>query len=861
MHQPRPYGLHVKNGELTTKDQAFIDNTAQRLTNLKEVLGVDSLKRAYELPDGGTVIVQDMGGNFRVIADKTPKLYEDDPSLKYGIPMLLSGVISSPIIEADKNVVLNTTYQTRLRLVGYTDNKVLQNSKLEFRKLAIEYDNKFKYFEPKDMGIMLYTQYHKLQPTWYSGAMASLVQVIAGYGRPLTPEDKPTKWDLAKYRLPENVTEAIDEELKSFFASTAFTGEPANEGKIEYSYGATTHAVGFSDNQCFLIEVSQTGVFVMPLPIIPATTTKAFRDYIEKKQDTEIIAIVDKFGGLPTGELMPTGAEREAWVRAGHIQRLCDTHTFYRHTLFYDACGWSFNSTASEGFNTCWSFDDSGMRWAYGFKLSLKLSDQISKPLEFTDDEIKIVGEFMSAFEVVLSSIGNTDYRVKAIRYKLAHMDKQTLVAQATARNINFEYWDKLEVSPKNPHSGILSQTTSGKMYWGSKDKPQSFGYLKFPTFDGAGCQSFDMTLPDYEGGFIKCDTVVFGCYVNDSLKVIKYFIDETKFHQETQSNFEEAMIIGQWEETSYSGDSRVVGYLYTSDFDDRAVVSDSQTYTTLEGKDLGYGQPAYSTPGLLVKWGGLSRARYYTHKKTVTTKKGGGLNIGVCVPVMCRDCILYAHSAYNSGGSYHESLSRLSVADPTSYDIWTYDPVFHYMGAWGFGEPRPTKGEYVYANYFPKKVVEDAYYQYAYSGNWFGVSEGGYRDISGVVSKYTYRDSPYGHNAMGVTIGGEAPQVATYTINKTTLGESKGAVSISLNMLGSVKVHIELPDGWYYAYSPVDAGGNPHYFYREAQYNAFGIAYASTNEHKQSQARTYWGKSQLTDNKVRPYFIGVVNE
>jgi hypothetical protein len=40
----------------------------------------------------------------------------------------------------------------------------------------------------------------------------------------------------------------------------------------------------------------------MPLPMIPATMTSEFKEYIEQVDDQELIKIVDRFGGLPSGE-------------------------------------------------------------------------------------------------------------------------------------------------------------------------------------------------------------------------------------------------------------------------------------------------------------------------------------------------------------------------------------------------------------------------------------------------------------------------------------------------------------------------------------------------------------------------------
>ena len=114
----------------------------------------------------------------------------------------------------------------------------------------------------------------------------------------------------------------------------------------------------------------------MPLPIIPATATAAFRDYMEEVGDQEIIAILDRFGGMPTGESFPLREnEFEAWRRAGVIIKVCDSADFYDHIMYASACGWSFNLRGTEGYNTCYDYDDDeGLGYGLTYKASLKLS-------------------------------------------------------------------------------------------------------------------------------------------------------------------------------------------------------------------------------------------------------------------------------------------------------------------------------------------------------------------------------------------------------------------------------------------------------------------------------------------------------
>ena len=177
-------------------------------------------------------------------------------------------------------------------------------------------------------------------------------------------------------------------------------------------------------------------------------------------------------------------------------------------------------------------------------------------------------------------------------------------------------------------------------------------------------------------------------------------------FHKEVQSTFEDIMIVGQWEKTETTGSTGLMGYFYTSDFDDRREAPESTIYTHIKGTDLGYGNPAYQTPYLLFTHGSLSRARYYKHETTIKTESSNSLDVGICVPAFNRDGILYAYQESTVSESINEKHTLGSVADPTSYPLWTYDPIFHYLGGIGKGQPIPKTGEYVYVygppNYSP---------------------------------------------------------------------------------------------------------------------------------------------------------------
>lgn len=53
-----------------------------------------------------------------------------------------------------------------------------------------------------------------------------------------------------------------------------------------------------SEGYPWLVRIQSSGVFAMPLPIIPATSTQAFREFMESVGDDEIIKILDRFKAM-----------------------------------------------------------------------------------------------------------------------------------------------------------------------------------------------------------------------------------------------------------------------------------------------------------------------------------------------------------------------------------------------------------------------------------------------------------------------------------------------------------------------------------------------------------------------------------
>lgn len=863
MHAPRPYGRFSGHEDLTAQDAAAVEALARQFSNYKAVCNLPALKRSIVLPSGRIATALDAGGVFRVVIGErqwSTDAPRTDGVAQIDIPMLFSGAITQARVKDGEGVGLKLTMQARRRLVAYERNAALPPVDLQLMRFRIEYPWAFRYFEPDIKGLYTFTQYDKLRPTWYSGAMAAVMQVVSGYGSQDFKQLPNKPWERARMVLPEKWRVKVERELGNL-RLPGYVGMPVKSGQFVYDYkAALCHGVGFDTGQKpWLLRVDSRGVFAMPLPMIPATTTKAFREYMEEVGDSEILELLDRFGGMPSGEPFPNdGVDFEAWRRAGVVIKICDCADFYSHTPMYEAGGWAFNSRASEGFNTCREWN--GKHWlAHGYMMRLSLQGahlQGKLPASWNLSDPAQAEALNNYLSSIYKHLGDSASAL-AIKYKLRRYSGVQLLALAESGKADVDYWDALDAGPIAHHTGNVARANSGNL-WHAGEQSSAFGAIKFPDLRGQGCQSIDVTAPDYTGPAVRCDTVVFGCYVKDQLRTIKYFYEPRETRRTEKGNFEEVMIVGTWEKTTTEGMTGLDGKVYTTDSDDRRERSPSVTTTKLIGKDLGYGEPAWRTPDLLMRVGTLSRTRYYEHRTEVTTEYGQSLVSGATVPVFARDCILYAmqkgaeHRTETIDTDFH------GVADPTSYEFWTHDDIFHYMGvttAGNMGEPKPKLGAPVWLDsmlYTPAAGSD-----FSDSGDWYGFSPP--MNVTGVVGHYTARNSP--HNGNGVVVGGMAPGWEPFHSETQTQGEITGRVQVVMPFVGAVPVHRRRPDDWYFLLSPVDAGGLA-YFYREACWNACGKAdLASLDELDDLGKRKTWGQSSIAGAGAALHFLGVINE
>lgn len=864
MHQPRPYGLHVIGSPLTDKDKSFISSVAARITNLKELSGVDSMKMVRDLPDGGYVIVQDMGGNFRVIAHKPPIEKEAvvfDGLAGDSIPALYSGVITDSVVTKNEGVGVRLTESARRRLVNYRTHD-LPAKDLNLHRFKIDYNEIFSEFKPPIEGSFFSAQYTSLRPTWYSGAMAEAMQIIGGYGRQDIDNLPQQIEERFSFGLPTSIADAIKEDVSNL-RLPAYSGLPPTDGQFRYDYKFNrTDAIGFDGaSNPWLIQITNTGVWAMPLPIIPATATKHFRAYIENTvQDDEILAILDRFSAMPSGESMPTGVAFQAWRRAGAIIKVCGVSDFYDHIMYSSACGWSLNSRGDEGYNTCYDYyDDEGLGYGltYKLKLSLGVSEKhLGETAEDIDsvmlpEQAKRVQDYLNE---LLPIVGSDSDESRAILYKLRRVGLYKIHHRALIHKgyNDIAYWNNLELAPIATHTGNVSEVYRGYLY-----HPATFAaqpQIKFPEPLLGGCISHDF-LPlshgRYKESYPNSDTIMFAYYVGNSLKTVKYFMDWDRVRYGSASgNFEPYMRVGNWEQEASYGTGGVQGYFYSSDIDDRELIAPKTVKQKVLGKDLGYQSvPSFSFDHFFAMCGDLWRNRYYTHKTNTETVEGRTLRLAVCIPYFCRNAVIQVQREDIPKKTTSESLEVSSVRDPTSYRYYTYD----FVWAWTSmtikdpkGVPRPRNGAPVWVE--EREYAPHPSNDFADNGDW----------IPSLPQDYTWLIHPNKNEWLDSGGGQGTPTIKSYSKTSPSFNETKGKMQIGINGQPDL-VNLDVPSELYYIGSPDEFAG---VFYRESNKVVFGeTTYYNVSEKGLGSRNASWGNSSLVGDIFSCHFIGVINE
>lgn len=852
MHQGRPYGLHVIGEPLTKEDQSFISVTAKRFTNMLNISKIESLKLVYELPDGGSFIIQDMGGNFRVIAHKpiyNITILDFDGLAKADVPMLFSGAVAANgLVKEGDGLRLNLSELTRKRLLGYVNGYAPKSVSLV--RFACKYGPQFQEFMPEQpINGLIYTQYVQQRPTWYSGAMAEVMQIVGGYGRQDLDKLPDDKIERATFYIPLSFQQKIEEELKQV-RLPGYSGLPNEDGQFQYDYKFfQTNLVTFDkDNKPWLIKVDNSGVWSMPLPMVPASMTDAFRFYIESIGDSEILAILDRFGGMPSGETLPVGNAFQAWRRAGVIIKVCDTKDFYSHLPYSSAMGWSANTTGTELVNTCYELDfETGKITSRTYKIRLELGSAINQgwvkgrtnaDIAASNQSMGYINRYL---QFIYEQIKDNNSKNLAIKYKI-NQTSLTDIGVRARRNYDdkeIDYWHNLEITPIATHKGNTAKIDEGIYFGGAGVK------VPEPMLDG--CVSLPVPqAKDREG---KKDTIVLAYYIDDSLKTVKIFADDRPQQHTVETNFEPYMYAGKWFKRELTGGAKILGSIYTTDIDDRFISAPKEIQTDVTGKDMGYGLPEWHFNFYFWTLGNIERRRYYSTQTDKVTTTDKDLFLATAIPYFCRNVLIYAKTEISGTKRYDKSLTLGSVRDPYYYDMWTYHDKFAYFGTNdpSNGKPFPIDGYPVHAetqHYAPGEANA-----WADNGPWIDAVP---TDVSPIMHDY---------NPSRVwKLAPDLPKPKLDTYNTTNTVPTTREELLQCQIYDRVdRVRGGYHSDIYYYLLPDE---NMNTLDENACKVVFGSKrYANISEVTETGNRKQWGESLLVDNKSAHHFIGVINE
>jgi hypothetical protein len=136
-----------------------------------------------------------------------------------------------------------------------------------------------------------------------------------------------------------------------------------------------THGICFQ-NGVWLIEINKDeGVLAMPVPVFAETTSSSFLGWLESIGDVETADVVREFGGIPTGEPMPTGVTLTDAITAGKVVRIMSAATLEpayhdadltldKWTLAHDI-GWAFSETGNKAALTTFYYKDEAKAQTY----------------------------------------------------------------------------------------------------------------------------------------------------------------------------------------------------------------------------------------------------------------------------------------------------------------------------------------------------------------------------------------------------------------------------------------------------------------------------------------------------------------
>lgn len=605
-----------------------------------------------------TIIAGPVGGPVNKI--------EPIESARLKAPSLLSGVVSvgGYATNEDGTKVVRNYWPTPETQRIFKLPAGAQDS----ARLAVETDESIS-TAPRYGGIVARPQFDGIKPTMYTGRMKKVVQAILGLG--FLPADGPYDYSVT---LKEDDDDQI-RELSPYDEEVKSTGYVMH---YDFHWFRSHGIAKDTSGDPWLVEISATkGVVAMRLPLIPYSDTKQFLKKVQKNNDLALLACIEEFGGVPSGEGFPSGGNFDAMLRAGQILRLVEPEglaSFYELSAFSTACGWAFNDSGTEAHNTGYK-DGPSNQYAEHHQVICKIGE--TKP-EIGHAAMKELKERVKHLRD-----DYTFYSYNAALSKLLYMDEHELAKQYRVYDILgakefMRQLDALVVIPPVEFTGSASRAGRGNLSGvGTVAGWQMKFWHPFWPDDERAIISHDFNGPTN----VSCDTTVFVFFAGDQLKYVKMFKSlKKKDGSEYDSNLNACMYEGSWkEEWKTDGGQVMVGY-YTSDQDGRREFDDYNK--THEVECVFKGSAGINCVDYFGSWSdngtGRGDNKWVSYRRDYTKTIGSQtmLSAVVCLPAYMRECFYYAERESQTGVIEEETHQYVSTVDPWAYHYRTFHSV-----------------------------------------------------------------------------------------------------------------------------------------------------------------------------------------
>lgn len=700
--------------ELVPRARAMLAELQQRM----RLGGVEVAAQSLRLGDDAYLTVRIAGGiNIAQISTGRVSATGEDIRRVDGVPDFVCGIITNSQIITSRDQftgqekkLLRRFVPTQRSTLTHPDLVPLAEQAIE--RLAVKSWPAFGFQDGNDAGTIEFSQYTHIRPTMYSGRMKQVVQALCGFGR-LLPRQRPRDGGGAfeDEGQPVNITKTtsiyarvfkeLEKERRRERTLTAYERDVASNGlQIRYDYRSfRTHGIHKTTaGKLYVVEISQQrGVIAMPLPLHPLTVPEVdadgverwpFREALEALEigegddrreilDEDGIAVLEAFGGFPTGEAFPASASViEAFIRGGEIARLLprdQMDPFYRHSFYSSAMGWAFNERGTEAHNTGWRFGDDDVQRGVHYQVSINIPD-----LPEPDAPLPGAGGASARAFTAASLLKDGAQIREMLARKVYRLDASQLRDLNASPNDEafIKRLDAIEIEAVPGASANLRLIREGKLWTGSRKNNQAeqmkfyeplLGYLLSHDFRPADLRKYAPRPAD------GCDTPMHVFFDGNSFKWVRFFLAGRikPATTKTENDEDDCAWIGTFTQTVTNGPTEVSAGFYTSDFDDRQELAGSREKTvwvrTYEGPtSIGVGDDPAD-----FRRNSAGRTHRFRQDLTRENFDGERILIGVAVPKDVREAYYIGAMTYSDGYRKFTSSNYETRGDPYVYEGW----------------------------------------------------------------------------------------------------------------------------------------------------------------------------------------------